>query len=134
MAEPSTLARAWKRNLTINPFQIPFSMSGATTPVSIGSVALQGRGVTTYTMQNPNLCWVWYRGWNGAQSDMPPAFMLGHLIAPGGEHLRASQTPDWIVAIPWARPGWPLVKADGTTPIQTDAQSMLIYTLGSGGL
>lgn len=126
-------ARAWKRNLTIDPFVIPISLAGAPKPLPIGSVLLQNKGVTTYTMQNPNLFWVWYRGWTGNASDMPTPMMKGHLIAPGGEHLRASQTPDWIVAVPWSRPGWSLLKADGS-PMQTDAESVLIYTLGSGGL
>jgi len=124
-------ARAFKRNLTIDPFVIP--VSAEPQPLAIGGALLQARGVTTFTMQNPNLFWVWYRGWTGSQSSMATPMLKGHLIAPGGEHLRASQTPDFIVAMPWPRPGWPLIEADGT-PVQTDSESVLIYTLGSGGL
>lgn len=131
MADPNRV-RAWKRNLSIDPYVLPVRIVGAPKPVQIGRQMLSDAGITTYTMQNPNLFWVWYRGWFGTEANMVTPFMKGHLIAPGGEHLRQSQAPDWIVAIPWSRPGWPTVR-DGT-PVQTDAESMLIYTLGSGGL
>lgn len=132
MAEPNRV-RAFKRNLAIDPYSVPVQIIGAPKPMMIGRDKLRSSGITSFIMQNPNLFWVWYRGWFGDESAMPTAFMKGHLIAPGGEHLRESQTPDWIVAIPWARPGWPLHRSDGTA-VQSNAESMLIYTLGSGGL
>lgn len=131
MAEPNR-PRSFRRNLSIDPYKIAMHLNGAPVPTPVGRERLRSAGITSFVMQNPNLFWVWYRGWTGDEGDMPTPFMKGHLIAPGGEHLRESQTPDWIVAVPWARPGWPLVK-DGQ-PIQSDAESMLIYTLGSGGL
>lgn len=132
MAEPNRV-RPFKRNLTINPYALSCPILATPKPLRIGNELLRSKGITSYTMQNPNLFWVWYRGWIGPAEPALPAMMLGHLIAPGGEHLRESQTPDWIIAVPWARPGWPLLKADGS-PVQADADCMLIYTLGSGGL
>lgn len=132
MADPGRV-RAFKRNLDIDPFAIPAPLVGPPNPLRIGRELLRSKGITSFTMQNPNLFWVWYRGWNGEKAAMPAPFMRGHLIAPGGEHLRESQTPDWIVALPWSRPAWPLAKADGTA-VQNNEETMLIYTLGSGGL
>jgi hypothetical protein len=125
--------RAWKRNLNINPFFLPVPILGAAKPVKIGNATLRAAGVTSYVMQNPNPVWVWYRGWNGSGEAIPEVYGKGHLIAPGGEHLRASQTPDWIVAVPWERAGWPLLASDGK-PLYAEDELSLVYTLGSGGL
>lgn len=121
----------FKRNLTIDPFKLIMDGSGTPVPVKIGGAMLMGRGVTSYKMQNDNQFWCWYRGWNGAKEDIPTILEKGHYIAPGATDLNTSQTPDWIAAIPVARPGWPLYDANGKW-LWGDWESRLIYTLGSG--
>lgn len=124
----------WKRSLEIDPFFLPVVVGGAAVPIRIGRALLEAKGITSYVMQNPTPYWVWYRGWTGTETPMLNPMRMGHLIRPGGEHLRASQVPDWIVAMPWDRPGWPLFQTDGTTPVIPNAKAELVYMLGSGGV
>lgn len=129
MADPSAI-RPFKRNLNIDPFKLIMDGTNTPIPTQIGRDMLRAQGVTSYKMQNDNPFWCWYRGWNG-NGGMPAIKEFGHYIGPGQTDINTSQTPDWIAAIPVARPGFPLYDGNGNW-LFSAWESRLIYTLGSG--
>ena len=128
--EPSRLF-PFKRNLTVNPLIIPVGLAPVATQTA-GSQGLMTAAVTTFKVSNPCPFWVWYRGWNGAKSDMPAIVNMGHHLAPGAIDINTSQTPDWIAAVACDELGAPLYAADGTTPLYDMTKARLIMVFGSG--
>ena len=105
MADP-TRSFPFRRALLINPVLIP--VRATPQAVQIDQTGIRAQGVTSFKMYNPTNVWVWYRGWNGAQGDMPTVKEMGHYIAPGATDVNTSQIPQWIAAEAQAEPGLPL--------------------------
>jgi len=121
--------RPFRRNLTIDPFVIPISMTP--TPMHIGKSVLDAKGVTSFKISNPNPFWVWYRGWNGNQAQMPTIEGMGHFIAPGATEINSSQIPDWIAAMPSDEPGFPIFDANGAY-LYEGKRTRLVMLYGGG--
>lgn len=107
MADPFRLF-PFRRALAIDPVILPINSASVPVAVAIAQADIKAAGVTSFKMANPCQFWVYYRGWNGAQSDMPTIANKGHYIAPGAVDINTSQVPQWIAAQAFAEPGVPL--------------------------
>jgi hypothetical protein len=123
-----SLVQPFRRNLDVDPIIIGFGLQ----PVAVAVQSLAGTGVTSFKMHNPNPFWVWYRGWRGAQGDMPTIIGKGHYIGPGATDICRTQMPQWIAAQPDDEPGFPIYDDDGTTFLYTGKRLRLIMVYGSG--
>ena len=130
MAEPTVGLTLFRRNLEINPFI--WSVGITPVPKPIGRDLLQGKGVTSFKICNPNPFWVWYRGWNGSAGDMPAIKEMGHYLAPGATDINRSQVPDWIAAVADDEPGFPIYDANGAWLYQGQ-RTRMVMIYGSGG-
>lgn len=129
MAEPANGLTLFRRNLTLNPFVFPVSLTP--TPKAIGRELLANRGITSFKMHNPNPFWVWFRGWNGTESQMPTIKEMGHYIAPGATDVNRSQIPDWIAAVADDEPGFPIYDAQGNW-LYEGQRTRMVMIYGSG--
>lgn len=128
MAEPSRIF-AFRRALQIEPVIVPVTSRTQGSPVAIPQQAIRDQGATSFKVSNPNPFWVWYRGWNGAQSDMPAIAEKGHFLAPGATDLNTSQVPQWIAAVACDEPGVP-APANAQGVLTTPGRIVLVYGAG----
>lgn len=120
----------FRRNLNIDPLIVPCGL----TPVAtmIGQTNLEAAGVTSFKVSNPNPFWVWYAGWRGAASAMPPVAGKGHFLAPGATDLNTSQLPDYIAAVASDEINFPIFDTNGTTFMYAARSPRLVFVFGSG--
>ncbi len=131
MVEPTQSVTLFRRNLNIDPFIIPVTMT--VQPVKIGKTLLQNQGILSFKMYNPNPFWVWYRGWNGDENSPTPTIKeMGHYIGPGMVDINRSQVPDWIAAVADSEPNFPITDAQGNW-LFSGQRTRLIMGYGSGG-
>ncbi len=122
-----SLVQPFRRNLTVDPVIIPVGMAAVAVPV----LPMTGGGVTSFKMYNPNPFWVWYRGWRGLDTEMPPVKDKGHYIAPGATDVNRTQMPQWIAAQADDEPGFPITDSNGAW-LFTGKRTRLVMIYGSG--
>lgn len=123
-----TLSLPFRRNLTVAPVIIPVGMS----PVATVVPPMNGKGVTTFLMNNPNPFWVWYAGWTGAAENMPGDLRgNGHYIPPGATYIGRTQMPQFIAAQADSEPGFPIADANGAW-LYAGQRTRLVMIYGSG--
>jgi len=127
--EPN-VAKPFRRALPVDPVIIPVAVNAVAT--RIDSSQFDAIGVTSFEMHNPNPYGVWYRGWQGTAAQMPVVLDKGHYIGPGETHVKQTQRPDWIAAVPANDFAVPYYAADGTTPLYPNTSPRLVMIYGSG--
>lgn len=125
MADNTSLM-PFRRNLNVLPVIIPVGMSPVATPVP----PMNGQGVTTFLIKNPNPFYVWYAGW--ATGNMPTDLRgNGHYIAPGETYIGRTQMPAFIAAQADSEINFPITDAQGNW-LYEGQRTRLIMIYGSG--
>lgn len=92
---------------------------------------MNGGGVTSFIVVNPNPFWFWFAGWRGQSGDMPVIKEMGHYIAPGEKYLGRTQMPQWVAAQADDEPNFPIKDTNGNWLFEGKrTRFVLIY--GSG--
>lgn len=123
-----TSVQPFRRNLTVMPVIIPVGLSPQATMVP----SMQGKGVTTFLMRNPNPFYVWYAGWVGSAADMASDLRgNAHYIGPGESYIGRTQMPQWIAAQADSEPNFPIADGQGNW-LFAGQRTRLIMIYGSG--
>lgn len=104
-----SLIQPFRRNLNIAPVIGAVGLTAM--PVAIP--AMNGQGVTSFIIRNPNPFHIWFAGWRGAATDMPAIKENGHYIHPGEAYLGRTQMPNWVAAVADDEPGFPIYTSSG---------------------
>lgn len=128
---PLPRAFPFRRDTQIDPYWPEVTAPGAPlVPMAIQRQLHQDRGVTTFEWTNTLDCWVQLRGWNGAVGNAPQINEKGHMLGPGAQIQKGTQSPDWVAVVALDTPEKPIFNSDGTFKF-TGRKTQLVY--GGGG-
>jgi hypothetical protein len=122
-----SLIQPFRRNLKAKVIIGPAELTAVPTRVP----PMNGQGVTSFLVINPNPFWIWFAGWKGAPTDMPAILENGHYLAPGEKYVGRTQMPDYVAACADEEVGFP-IKDSGGNWLYTGKRTRFVLIYGSG--